>query len=139
MDFFENMLHILADKNTFYVCKIIKRTSGFKLKKTKFFARWRQHPKNSWIVFSNTNNSTTLTPPGPQGCLEKPNYPLSSSLVVWFTNIGSETKKLPKSFKNPSFFWYFDAFLLICNLLGLEPHLCTLNHQISSQWIISLL
>ena len=48
--------------------------------------------KKQLEYFSNTNNSTTLTPPGPQGCLEEPNYPLSSSLVVWFTNIGSEAK-----------------------------------------------
>ena len=36
-----------CDNITFYACKIIKGTSGFNLKKTNFFTRWRQHPKNN--------------------------------------------------------------------------------------------
>ena len=39
-----------SDNITFYACKIIKGTSGFNLKHTIFFNRWRQHPKNSWNI-----------------------------------------------------------------------------------------
>ena len=70
-----------SDNITFYACKIIKGTSVFNLKKTA-------------EILSNTNNSTTLTPPGPQGCLEKQNHPLSWNLVVWWAKIGYKTKKL---------------------------------------------
>ena len=35
-------------------------------------------------------------PQGPQGCLEKQNYPLSSNLVVWSAKIGPKTKKVQK-------------------------------------------
>ena len=36
-------------------------------------------------------------PQGPQGCLEKQNYPLSSNLVIWCTKIGPQTKKVRKT------------------------------------------
>ena len=50
MNFFENyaIVAMESDNVTFYACKIIKVTSGFNLKQTNFFARWRQHPQNSW-------------------------------------------------------------------------------------------
>ena len=69
MDFFENyaIVAMQSDNITFYACKIIKGTSGFNLKKTNFFARWRQHPKKQLKYFLNKNNSTTLTLPGPPG------------------------------------------------------------------------
>ena len=49
MDILENyaVVAIPSDNANLYVCKIIKVTSGFNLKKTNFFARWRQHPQNS--------------------------------------------------------------------------------------------
>ena len=49
-EFFFEIYAIVAmegDNVIFYACKIIKVTSGFNLKKTNFFARWRQHPQNS--------------------------------------------------------------------------------------------
>ena len=36
-------------------------------------------------------------PQGPQGCLEKQNYPLSSNLVVWCATIGPKTKNVEKT------------------------------------------
>ena len=109
VDFFENyaIVAMQSDNITFYACKIIKGTSGFNLKKTNFFARWRQHPKNSWNI-----QITPLLwcPQEPQGCLEKQNYPLSLNLIVWCNKIGPKTKKLWKTVKKPSF---FDVFLVI--------------------------
>ena len=65
MNFFENyaILAMESDIGTFYAIEIIKVTSGFNLKQTIFFARWRQQLK----YFSNTNNSTTLTLSGTPG------------------------------------------------------------------------
>ena len=56
------------DNSTFYACKIIKVISGFNLKTTNQVV---PTSKKQLKYFSNTNNSTTLTPSGPQGCLEK--------------------------------------------------------------------
>ena len=99
-----------SDNVTFYACKIIKVTSGFNLKKTIFFARWRQHPKNSWNIFQTQITPLFRRPQGPQGCLEKRNHPLSSNLVVWCATFGPKTEKLWKTVEKPSF---FDVFLVI--------------------------
>ena len=76
---------------TFYACKMIKVTSGFNLKKTIFFTRRRHHPKNSWNIFQIQITPLLWRPQGPQGCLEKWKYPLSSNLVVWCAKIGPKT------------------------------------------------
>ena len=96
VDFFQNcaIVAMQSDNITFYACKIIKGTSGFNLKKTNFFTRWRQHPKNSWNIFQIQITPLLWRPQGPQGCLEKQNYPLSLNLVVWFAKIGPKTQKL---------------------------------------------
>ena len=91
-----------SDNITFYACKIIKG-SGFNLKKTIFFARWRQHPKNSYI-FQIQITPLFRRPQGPQGYLEKQNYPLSLNLVVWCAKIGPKTKKLQKICQNTIIF-----------------------------------
>ena len=113
IDFFENYAIVAReiDTFTFYACKIIKGTSGFNLKKTNFFARWCQHPKNSWNIFQIQITPLLWCPQQPQGCLEKQNHPLSSNLVVWCAKIGSETKKLRKSVKNHHFLTFFLSFL----------------------------
>ena len=99
MNFFENyaIVAMESDNVTFYACKIIKVTSGFNLKKTNFFARWRQHPQNSWNIFQIQITPLFRRPQGPQGCLEKQNHPLSSNLVVWCAKIGPKTKKVQKT------------------------------------------
>ena len=64
VDFF-NYYYIVAmnsDNITFYAYEIIKVKSGFNC-----FASWHQHPKKQLKYFSNKNNSTTLTLPGPPG------------------------------------------------------------------------
>ena len=43
------------------------------------------------------DNSTTLTPPGSPGCLEKRNCPLSSNLVVWCAKIGPKSLNVQKT------------------------------------------
>ena len=95
------------DNANFYACKMIKVTSGFNLKKTIFFARWRQHPKNSWNIFQIQITPLFWRPQGPQGCLQKQNCPLSLNLAVWCAKIGPKTQKLQKTVKNPSFFVVF--------------------------------
>ena len=69
VDFFENyaIVAMQSDNITFYACKIIKGTSGFNLKKTNFFARWRQHPKNSWNIFQIQITPLLWCPQEPQG------------------------------------------------------------------------
>ena len=52
--------------HNFYVCQIIKVTLGFDLKK-KNFHQVAPLSKKQLKYFSNTNNSTTLTPSGPPG------------------------------------------------------------------------
>ena len=96
MNFFENyaIVAMESDNVTFYACKIIKVTSGFNLKKRIFFARWRQHPQNSWNIFQIQITPLFRRPQGPQGCLEKQNHPLSLNLVVWRAKIWPKTKKL---------------------------------------------
>ena len=96
-----------SDNVTFYACKIIKVTSGFNLKKTNFFARWRQHPQNSWNIFQIQITPLFRHPQGPQGCLEKRNHPLSLNLVVWCAKIGPKTKKLWKTVEKPAFLTLF--------------------------------
>ena len=95
---------------TFYACKIIKRTSGINLKKTNFFARWRQHPKKSWNIFQIQITLLLWGPQDSQGCLEKQNHPLSSNLVVLCAKIGSKTEKLRKSVKK-HFLMFFLTFM----------------------------
>ena len=53
VDLFENyaIVAMQSDNVTFLSFKIIKVTSGFNLKETIFFTRWRHHPKNSWNIF----------------------------------------------------------------------------------------
>ena len=92
-------------------CKIIKVTSGFNLKKTNFFAKWRQHPQNSWNIFQIQLTPLFRRPQGPQGRLEKQNHPLSSNLVVWCAKIGPKTKKLRKTVKKPTFLTFVLSFL----------------------------
>ena len=94
----------------FYVCKMIKVTSGFDFKKTIFSTRRRHHPKNSWNIFQIQITPLFWRPQGPQGCLEKQNCPLSSNLAVWCAKIGPKTQKLQKPVKTTSF---FDVFLVI--------------------------
>ena len=99
MNFFENysIVAIESDNVTFYACKIIKVTSGFNFKKTNFFARWRQHPQNSWNIFQIQITQLFRRLQGPHGCLEKRNHPLSWNLVVWCAKIGPKTKKVWKT------------------------------------------
>ena len=109
MNFFENysIVAIESDNVTFYACKIIKVTSGFNFKKTNFFARWRQHPQNSWNIFQIQITQLFRRLQGPHGCLEKRNHPLSWNLVVWCAKIGLKTKKLRKTIEKPSFLTFF--------------------------------
>ena len=109
-----------------WLCKVIKVTSGFNLKKTNFFARWHQHPQNSWNIFQIQITPLFRRPQGPQGCLEKQNHPLSSNLVVWCAKIGPKTKKLWKTiifccFSNP--FWSF------LEILASRPNFSAPNYQ----------
>ena len=69
MDIFENyaFVAIKSDNVPFYTCKIIKVTSGFNLKKKKKIRQVAPTSKNQLKYFSNTNNSTILTLPGPPG------------------------------------------------------------------------
>jgi hypothetical protein len=68
MDFFENyaILAIQIDNANCYICQIRKVTSGFDLKK-KIFQQVAPVSKKQLKYFSNTNNSTNLTPSGPRG------------------------------------------------------------------------
>ena len=139
MSFFENYATVAmeSDNVTFYACKIIKVTAGFNLKKTHFFARWRQHPQNSWNIFQIQITPLFRHPQGPQGCPEKQNYPLSTNLVVWRAKIGPKTKKVRKpsemtrkTSENDGFFSKF---------LGFWPNFSAPNYQLRTQWTISLL
>jgi hypothetical protein len=63
-------------------------------------------------------------PQGPQGCLEKPNYPLSSNLVVWCAKMGPKTKKIwktsemtRKTSKNHRFLTLFWSVLVLDPIL----------------------
>ena len=96
MNFFENyaIVAMESDNVTFYALEIIKVTSGFNLKKTNFFARWRQHPQNSWNIFQIQIPPLFRRPQASQGCLEKQNHPLTWNLVVWCAKIGPKTKKV---------------------------------------------
>ena len=69
MDFFENygIVTMKSDNVTFYACKMINVTSGYNLKKTIFFRQAAPPSKKQLKYFSNTNNSTILTPSGPPG------------------------------------------------------------------------
>ena len=142
MNFFENhaIVAMQSDNVNFYAYKIIKVTSGFNLKKTIFFARRRHHPKNSWNIFQIQITPLLWRPQGPQGCLEKQNYPPSSNFVVWCAKIGPKTQKLQKAVKNPSFFCcfccHFRGFLII---LGFRLNFSAPNCQIWTQWMILLL
>ena len=98
-----------SDNVTFYQSKIIKVTSDFNLKKTFFFARWRQHPPNSWNIFQMQKTPLFRRPQGRQRCLEKQNYPLSLNKVVWCAKIGPKTKKFQNSCQNTII---FDIFLV---------------------------
>ena len=125
--FFENhaIVAMESDNVTFYPCKIIKVTSGFNLKKIFFFARWRQHPQNSWNIFQIQITPLFRRPQGPQGCPEKQNYPLSLNLVVWCAKIGPKTKKLQKTCQNTIIFdnsfvnsEVFQTFLVLGSILA---------------------
>ena len=115
-----------SDNVTFYACKIIKVASGFNLKKTNFFARWCQHPQNSWNIFQIQITPLFRCPQGPQGCLEKWNHPLSSNLVVRCAKIGPQTKKLWKTIEKPSFLTFFVNSEVFWSFLVLGP---ILAHQ----------
>ena len=118
VDFFKNyaIVAMQSDNIIFCACKMIKGTSGFNLKKTIFFRQMAPTSKKQLKYFSNINNSTILTPPGPQGCLEKLDYPLSSNLVVWCSKIGQKPRKLEKCQKIMVFFDTSSKFL------GFEPN-----------------
>ena len=138
MNFFENyaIVAMESDNVTFYACKVIKLTSGFNLKETIFFTRWRYHPQNSWNIFQIQITPLFRRPQGSQGCLEKQNCPLSSNLVVWCAKIGPKTQKLQKTvifFCFPCHFWG------LLNILAFKPNFSTPNYQIWTQWTISLL
>ena len=68
MDILENyaVVAIPSDNANLYVCKIIKVTSGFNLKK-KIFHQVAPPSRKQLKYFSNTNNSTTLTLSGSPG------------------------------------------------------------------------
>ena len=106
VNLFENyaVAAMQSDNVTFLSFKIFKMTSGFNLKKTIFFARWCQHPQNSWNIFQIQITPLFRRPQGPRGCREKRNYPLSLNLVVWCTKIGPKTKKLQKTSQNTVIF-----------------------------------
>ena len=93
VDLFENyaIVAMQSDNVTFLSFKIIKVTSGFNLKKTIFFTRWRHHPKNSWNIFQIQITPLLWRSQGPQGCLEKQNCPLSLNLAVWCAKIGPKS------------------------------------------------
>ena len=65
----------------------------------------------SWYTVTESADSGFIPllrrPQGPQGCLEKHNYPLIWNLTVWCAKIGSKTQKLQKTVKNTSFFFVF--------------------------------
>ena len=109
VDLFENyaIVAMQSDNVTFLSFKIIKVTSGFNLKKTIFFTRWRHHPKNSWNIFQIQITPLLWRSQGPQGCLEKQNCPLSLNLAVWCAKIGPKTQKFQKTVKKPSIFVVF--------------------------------
>ena len=69
MDFFEkyDIVAMQSDNVNFYASKIIKVTSGFDFKKTIFFRQAAPPSKKQLKYFSNTNNSTILTPSGSPG------------------------------------------------------------------------
>ena len=70
MNFFENyaIVAMQSDNVNLYAYKMIKVTSGFDFKKTFFFFRQAAPPSKKQLkYFSNTNNSTILTPSGPPG------------------------------------------------------------------------
>ena len=66
MDFFENyaIVAMQSDKITFYACKKIKEDIKVQFKENKFFRQVAPTTKKQLKYFSNTNNSTTLTPTG---------------------------------------------------------------------------
>ena len=71
------------------------------------------------------SNQLNLSNQGPQGCLEKQNYPLSSNLVVWCTKIGPKIKKVRKTWemtrktsKNDGFLILFRSFLVLDPILA---------------------
>ena len=129
-----------SDNVTFYQCKIIKVTSSFNLKITNFFARWRQHPQNSWNIFQIQITPLFRRPQGPQGCLEKRNYPLSLNLVVWCAKIRPKTKKLQKTCRNTIIFniffvnsEVFQSFLVLGPILARQ----TTKFQLSGKFCFS--
>ena len=141
VDFLENyaFLAMQSDNVTFYACKIIKVTSGFNLKKTNFFARWRQHPQKSLNIFQIQITPVFRRLHRLQGCLEKRNHPLSLNLVVWCAKIGPKTKKLWKTVKKPSFLTcFFVNSEVFRTFLVFWPNFSAPNHQIQTQWIILL-
>ena len=106
VDFFENYAIVAkqSDNASFWSCKMIKVTSGFNLKKTIFFTRWRCHPENSWNIFQIQITPLLWRSQGPQGCLEKRNCPLSLNLAGWCAKIWPKTQKFQKTVKKPSIF-----------------------------------
>jgi hypothetical protein len=147
VNFFENyaIVAMESDNVTYYQCKIIKVTSGFNLKKTNFFARWRQHLQNSWNIFQIQITSLFRCSQGPQGCLEKQNYPVSLNLVVWRAKIGPKTshtqnQETSKNLSKYHHVWhFFGQFWGFSNFLGFGPNFSAPIHQIPTQWMISLL
>jgi hypothetical protein len=65
VDFFENyaIVAMQSDKITFYACKKIK----VQFEENKFFYQVAPTSEKQLKYFSNTNNSTTLTPTGTPG------------------------------------------------------------------------
>ena len=96
--------------------------------------------KNSWNIFQMQITPLLRRSQDPQGCLKKPNHPLSLNLAVWCAKIGFKAKNLWKIVEKPSyfdvFFCHFDDF---SKILGFRPNFSAQNHQIRTQWMISLL
>ena len=140
MDFFENHATVAMkiDKSTFYACKIIKVTSGFNLK--IFFSLCDTNIKKTAENFSNTNNSTTLMPPGVS---REAKLSIEFEFLVWCNKIGTKTKKLQKTVKKSSFFGVFlvisSHFWSFLFFLGFWLNFSAPNYQIQTQWIILLL
>ena len=99
MDFFENYAIVAMKSDNsiiFYACKIIIR---LQFEENKFFHQVAPTTKKQLKYFSNTNNSTTLMPPGPPGVSREAKS--STEFEFGALKIGSKTKKLQKSVKKP--------------------------------------
>ena len=89
-----------TDKNSFFNDHTYKTDIGQHFHKSAL-------SQNSWYFFQMQITPLLWRPQGPQGCLEKWNYPLSSNLEVWCAKIGPKIQKLQKTVEKPSFFVVF--------------------------------